>query len=71
MNKLFAVLKTEPVRALLHPLILGAFAYLVARGVITQDASQYLVAAVLAVLGIPAVEVARSKVYSQATVDKG
>jgi hypothetical protein len=52
----------EPVRALVYPLLTALVVYLVSKGVVTADASPYVVAALAALLGIPAVETARHQV---------
>jgi uncharacterized membrane protein YjjB (DUF3815 family) len=62
MSKLISALRTEPIRALLWPVLVGIAGYLVVRGVVDQFSADMIVAIVAAVLGIPAAEVARAKV---------
>lgn len=57
-----SILRSEPVRMLLHPLILALVAYLVTKGILDSNTSQIVLAVVAAVLGIPAVEAARARV---------
>jgi uncharacterized membrane protein YjjB (DUF3815 family) len=66
MNKLLSTLRTEPIRALLWPVLVGIAGYLVVRGALDQFSADMIVAIVAAVLGIPAAEVARAKVTPDA-----
>ncbi|WP_159840222.1 hypothetical protein [Nocardia sp. CY41] len=62
MSKLISTLRTEPIRALLWPVLVGIAGYLVVRGVVDQFSADMILVIVAAVLGIPAAEVARAKV---------
>ncbi|MGQ4597537.1 hypothetical protein [Nocardia sp. R6R-6] len=70
MNKILTTLRSEPVRTLLYPLLVAAIGYGVTKGVISEDASGFIVAVVAAALGLPAVESARRRV-SPAPPDSG
>lgn len=58
LDKGLAVVRSEPVRVILYPLLIALVAYLG----ISDGAEELILAVVAAVLGIPAVEAARSKV---------
>lgn len=62
MNKVLTTLRSEPVRALLYPLLVAVIGYGVTRGVVSADASGFILAVVAAALGLPAVESARHRV---------
>lgn len=62
MSKLISALRTEPIRALLWPVLVGIAGYLVVRGVVDQFSADMILVIVAAVLGIPAAEAARAKV---------
>ncbi|MGV9540936.1 hypothetical protein ACWDSF_06385 [Nocardia beijingensis] len=66
MSKLFSALRTEPIRALLWPVLVGIAGYLVVRGVVDQFSADMILVIVAAILGIPAAEVARAKVTPDA-----
>ncbi|MER7449790.1 hypothetical protein ABTW96_05830 [Nocardia beijingensis] len=70
MNKVIAILHSEPVRALLYPLLVALIGYGVAKGVVSSDLSGFVLALVAAALGLPAVESARHRV-SPAPPDSG
>lgn len=59
LSNLFA---REPVRIVEYTVLTAVVGMLVAKGAVSADASQYLLAALAALLGIPAVEVARNQV---------
>ncbi|MCC3333603.1 hypothetical protein [Nocardia abscessus] len=71
MTKLLSALRTEPIRALLWPVLVGIAGYLVVRGVVDQFSADMIVAIVAAILGIPAAEVARTKVTPDAKLRAG
>ncbi|MGO4649782.1 hypothetical protein AB4305_33375 [Nocardia sp. 2YAB30] len=62
MDKLLSILQSEPVRTRAYPLLVVLVAYLVAKGVVSDDLSQCILAAVAALLGLRAVELARGVV---------
>ncbi|MBF6296562.1 hypothetical protein IU459_03280 [Nocardia amamiensis] len=70
MNKVLTTLRSEPVRALLYPLLVAVIGYGVTKGVVSADASGFILAVVAAALGLPAVESARHRV-SPAPPDSG
>ncbi|WP_327115675.1 hypothetical protein OHB12_02290 [Nocardia sp. NBC_01730] len=53
---------SRPVRTPAYPLLVVLVVCLVAKGVVSDDLSWYILAAVAALLGLPAVEAARGKV---------
>jgi hypothetical protein len=71
MSKILSTLRTEPVRALLWPVLVGIAGYLVVRGVVDEFSADMIVAILAAVLGIPAAEVARAKVTPDAKLRAG
>lgn len=62
MSKILSTLRTEPIRALLWPVLVGIAGYLVVRGVVDEFSKDMILVIVAAVLGIPAAEAARAKV---------
>ncbi|MEU1994661.1 hypothetical protein ABZ511_09450 [Nocardia gamkensis] len=70
MNKVITILHSEPVRALLYPLLAALIGYGVTKGVLSSDLSGFVLAIVAAALGLPAVESARHRV-SPAPPDSG
>lgn len=56
------ILKREPVRAAIYPIVVLIVAYLAQRGVVDSDTKDFILALTVAVLGAAGVEVARSKV---------
>lgn len=70
MNNVITILRSEPVRALLYPLLVALIGYGVTKGVVSSDLSGFVLAVVAAVLGLPAVEAARHRV-SPAPPDSG
>ncbi|WP_454196136.1 hypothetical protein [Nocardia sp. Marseille-Q1738] len=62
MNAILTALRSEPVRALLYPLLVALIGYGVTRGVVSADTSGFILAVVAAALGLPAVESARHRV---------
>jgi uncharacterized membrane protein YjjB (DUF3815 family) len=62
MNKVLAILHSEPARVLLYPLLAALIGYGVTKGIISSDISGVVLAALAAALGIPAVESVRSRV---------
>lgn len=71
MSKILSTLRTEPIRAVLWPVLLGLVGYLVVRGAVDQFSADMIVAILAAVLGIPAAEVARAKVTPDAKLRAG
>lgn len=71
MSKILSTLRTEPVRALLWPVLVGIAGYLVVRGVVDEFSADMIVAILAAVLGIPAAEAARAKVTPDAKLRAG
>jgi len=71
MNKVLSVVRSEPIRAILYPVLLILIGALVAKGVLTDFSSDIVIGLIGAVLGIPAAEAARSKVWPSAklTID--
>ena len=61
MSKLL-ILRSEPVRAVLYPLVLGLAAWLVAKGVIDDTTALWVTGGVAAALGLPATEFIRNSV---------
>jgi hypothetical protein len=62
MNKVLAILHSEPVRALLYPLLVALIGYGVTKGIVSSDTSSFILAVLAAMLGLPAVESARRRV---------
>lgn len=62
MSKLVQLVEREPVRVYLYTTVAAILAVLVAYGIVDSTAVPVILAAVSAVVAIPAVEVARSKV---------
>jgi hypothetical protein len=62
MNKVLTILRSEPVRALLYPLLVAVIGYGVTKGVLSSDMSGFVLAVLAAALGLPAVESARQRV---------
>ncbi|WP_067479637.1 hypothetical protein [Nocardia amamiensis] len=62
MNKVITTLRSEPVRALMYPLLVPLIGYGVTSGVVSADTSGFILAVVAAALGLPAVESARQRV---------
>lgn len=56
------ILKREPVRAALYPIIALIVGFLVARGVVDGETGAFVLALAALILGALGVEVARSKV---------
>jgi hypothetical protein len=71
MSKILSTLRTEPVRALLWPVLVGIAGYLVVRGVVDEFSADMILVILAAVLGIPAAEVARAKVTPDAKLRAG
>ena len=68
MSMLKRLWESEPVRVALYPLLAALLAYLVVAGKLDVNAAMFISAAVAAALGVPAIEIARSKVTPQAKV---
>ncbi|WP_043735635.1 hypothetical protein [Nocardia asiatica] len=66
MSKILSTLRTEPIRVLLWPVLVGIAGYLVVRGVVDEFSADMILVILAAVLGIPAAEVARTKVTPDA-----
>jgi len=62
MKKVLMILRSEPVRTLLYPLLVALIGYGVTKGFVSSDSSGVIVAVLAAALGIPAVESARGRV---------
>ncbi|MEU7628761.1 hypothetical protein AB0C34_02080 [Nocardia sp. NPDC049220] len=62
MKKVFMTLRSEPVRALLYPVLAALVGYQVTKGVVSSDLSDFILAVLAAALGLPAVETARGRV---------
>jgi hypothetical protein len=62
MGKIIKSLRSNPVRSYLYTVGVAVEAVLVGRGVITDNDAPLYVGLLVAVLGVPAVEVTRSKV---------
>lgn len=71
MGKVIAILRTEPIRALLWPVLVGIAGYLVVRGAVDQFSADMILVIVAAILGIPAAEAARAKVTPDAKLRAG
>ncbi|WP_280248754.1 hypothetical protein [Nocardia abscessus] len=71
MSKILSTLRTEPVRALLWPVLVGIAGYLVVRGAVDEFSADMILVILAAVLGIPAAEVARAKVTPDAKLRAG
>jgi hypothetical protein len=62
MGKIIDSLRSNPVRSYLYSVGVAVESVLVARGVVTDNDAPLYVGLLVAVLGVPAVEVTRSKV---------
>ena len=62
MNRILTMLRSEPVRSLLYPVLVALIGYGVTTGVLTSDMSGLFIAVLAAALGLPAVESARRRV---------
>ncbi|MGW4090031.1 hypothetical protein [Nocardia sp. NPDC004750] len=62
MSKILSTLRTEPVRAILYPLLVILAGVLVTRGVVDEFSADTIIGIVGAILGVPAAEIARAKV---------
>lgn len=62
MTSLMSRLRSEPVRGVIYPLLTLILGILVTRGIITNDWLDLISVLAVALLGVPAVETARSKV---------
>lgn len=62
MEKVLAVLRREPVRVFLYPVLALVLGVLVTKGFITKEYENTITQFVVLLLGVPAVEIARSKV---------
>ena len=62
INTIVSTLRTEPVRAILYPLLGILAGVLVARGIVDQFSADTVIGIVGAILGVPAAEIARAKV---------
>jgi len=61
--KILDTIRSEPIRAILYPVLGVVVAVLVAKGVITQFSADTVIAIIGAILGVPvAAEIARLKV---------
>jgi hypothetical protein len=71
MSKLISILRAEPVRALLWPVLVGIAGYLVVRGAVDKFSADMILVLVAAILGVPAAEIARAKVTPDAKLRAG
>ncbi len=62
MNKVLTILHSEPVRAIVYPLLAILIGALVAKGTITSSLGDVITAIVTALIGVSATEVTRAKV---------
>jgi hypothetical protein len=62
MNKVLTILRSEPVRTLLYPVLVALVGYQVAKGVISSDRSDFILAVLAAARRLPAVESASRRV---------
>ena len=62
MNRVLSVIRSEPVRAIVYPLLAILIGALIAKGVITSSMGDVITAIVTALVGVPAAEAARVKV---------
>ncbi|WP_454199604.1 phage holin [Nocardia sp. Marseille-Q1738] len=62
VNAVLNAVRSEPIRTILYPLLAILVGTLVARGTVDQSMGDIITAVIAAVLGIPAAEIARSKV---------
>ena len=62
MNKIISAIQSEPVRAIVWPLLAILVGALVAKGTITSSLGDVITAIVAALVGVPAAEAARAKV---------
>lgn len=70
--KILDTIRSEPIRAILYPVLGVVVAVLVAKGVITQFSADTIIAIIGAVLGVPvAAEIARLKVTPVAKLTGG
>ncbi len=56
------ILKREPVRAAIYPVVALTAAYLASRGVVDSETKDFVLALTVAILGGAGIEVARSQV---------
>jgi len=56
------LLKREPVRAAIYPIVVLVVAFLAQRGIVDSDTKDFVLALTVAILGALSIEVARSKV---------
>jgi hypothetical protein len=70
MNKILSTIRSEPIRAILYPVLVILIGTLVTKGILTDFSSDIVIGLIGAVLGVPAAEAARSKVWSPASVAK-
>jgi len=56
------LLKREPVRAAIYPIVVLVVAFLAQRGNVDSDTKDFVLALTVAILGALSIEVARSKV---------
>lgn len=62
VTKLLDVIRSEPIRTILYPLLVILVGTLLAKGGISEFSADTIIAVVAAVLGIPATEIARRNV---------
>ena len=69
VNSVLATVRTEPVRTLLYPVLVAIGGLLVAKGFLTEFSADTIVTLIAAaILGIPATELARRKVWPDVKV---
>lgn len=62
LNSMMSLIRSEPIRTILYPLLAILVGVLVARGVVDQSGADIITGIVAALLGIPAAEAARMRV---------
>lgn len=72
MTKVLDAIRSEPIRAILYPVLGVVAAVLVAKGALTQFSADTIIAIIGAVIGVPAAaEIARLKVTPVAKLGAG
>ncbi|MFE7798998.1 hypothetical protein [Nocardia sp. NPDC057440] len=69
MNAVLSVIRSEPIRTLLYPILIVVVGALVAKGVLSDFSADTIVAIVAAVFGVPAAEIARKNVWTAPTLE--
>lgn len=72
MNSILSAIRSEPIRAILYPVLAVVATALVAKGALSQFSADTIIALIGAVLGVPvAAEIARLKVTPVAKLGSG